>query len=71
MFHKNHKKWLTYQILGDKTVNNVKITPQITEIRPKQLRVPWGSDSVRERILVSKKNNAMKLAIALDIVQGK
>ena len=28
----NHYKWLHYQILGVKTVNNVQIDPQIREI---------------------------------------
>ncbi len=28
----NHQNWLPYQILGDKTVKNVKIDPQTTDI---------------------------------------
>ncbi len=39
-FHSsNHHKWLSYQILGGKTVQNVQIDPQTTEIWPKQLIV--------------------------------
>ena len=30
----NHKKWLPYQIVGGKTVKNVHIEPQTTEIWP-------------------------------------
>ena len=28
----NHHKWLPYEILGNKTVKNVQIDPQTTEI---------------------------------------
>ncbi len=32
-FHScNHQKWLPYPILGGKTLNNVQIEPQTTEI---------------------------------------
>ena len=30
MCNKNHQKWLSYQILGGKTVKNVQIDPQTT-----------------------------------------
>ncbi len=33
----NYHKWLPYQILGGKTVKNVQISPQTTEIWPKWL----------------------------------
>ena len=40
-FHSsNHQKWLTYQIIGDKTVKSVQIDPQTTEIWLKVLNVP-------------------------------
>ena len=34
------RKWLPYPILGSKTVRNVQINPQTTEIWPIQLNVP-------------------------------
>ena len=35
-FHSsNHHKWLPRQILGGKTVKNVQISPQTTDILPK------------------------------------
>ncbi len=36
----NHHKWLPYKIIFHRTVKNVKIDPQITEIWLKKLNVP-------------------------------
>ena len=36
---KRHKKWLPYQFLGGKTVKNVQIDPETTEIWSKKLNV--------------------------------
>ncbi len=33
-------KWLPHKVLGGKTVKNVQIVPETTEILPKKLKVP-------------------------------
>ena len=38
--HLKHKKWLPYQILGDKTLEDVQIDQQTTEILSTELNVP-------------------------------
>ena len=55
-FHSsNHPKWLPYQILGGKTVINVQIDPQTTEIWPKELFVTLFVRGRMSNTLVRKK----------------
>ena len=48
-FHSSkHQKWLSYQIIGGKTVMNVQIDPQTSEIWSTKLKMTLGvSDRVR------------------------
>ena len=41
LFHSsNHHKWRPYQTLGGKTVRNIHIDSQTTEMWPTELKVP-------------------------------
>ena len=44
VWHLRHQKWLSYHILGSKSVKNVQINPQTTEI--------W-SNRVKRSVVVS------------------
>ncbi len=49
----NYHKWLPYQILGGKTVKNVDIDPQTTEIWPKELFVTLSVSDNLVRVKLS------------------
>ena len=59
----NHKKWLPLQIRGAKTVKNVQIDPQTTEIWPKQLNVTLSASEtlVREKLSFNNSESCQKL----------